>query len=119
MSDDLALLDATAQAELVRDREITPSELVDAAITRIEKLNPEINAVIHPLFDKARAQAADPALPDGPFRGVPLLLKDLACHSAGDPMHEGMRFLRDVGWVERDDTYLAAKFRAAGFVFVG
>jgi amidase len=119
MSDDLALLDATAQAELVRDGEVTPSELTEAAITRIEKLNPEINAVIHPLFDKARAQAANPALPDGPFRGVPLLLKDLACHSAGDPMYEGMRFLRDVGWVEREDTYLAAKFRAAGFVFVG
>ena len=119
MSDDLSLIDATAQAKLVRDGEVTPSELVDAAITRIEKINPAINAVIHPLFDKARAQAADPALPDGPFRGVPLLLKDLACHSAGDPMHEGMRFLRDLGWVEHDDTYLAAKFRAAGFVFVG
>ena len=119
MSDDFALLDATAQAELVRNGDVTPVELVDAAITRIEKLNPELNAVIHPLFEKARAQALDPALPDGPFRGVPLLLKDLECHSAGDPMHEGMRFLRDLGWVERDDTYLAAKFRAAGFVFAG
>jgi amidase len=119
VSDDLAFLDATAQAELVRRGEVTPSELVDAAINRIEKLNPELNAVIHPLFDKARAQAADPALPDGPFRGVPLLVKDLSCHTAGDPMHEGMRFLRDIGWVEPHDTYLAAKFRAAGFVFMG
>jgi amidase len=50
---------------------------------------------------------------------VPLVLKDLVCHTAGDPFHEGMRFLRDLGWVEREDTYLAAKLRAAGFVFVG
>ena len=57
MSDDIAWLDATAQAELVRTGEVTPVELVEGAITRIEKLNPEINAVIHPLFDKARAQA--------------------------------------------------------------
>src|SRR5437660_5881526 len=118
MTDDLAFLDATAQADLVRRGEVSPIELVDAAITRIEKLNPQLNAVIHPMFDKARAAAGDPALPDGPFRGVPLVLKDLMCHSAGDPMHEGMRFLRDAGWVEQHDTYLAAKFRQAGFVLV-
>jgi amidase len=50
---------------------------------------------------------------------VPFLLKDLACHSAGDPMYEGSRFLREVGWVEEEDTVLAARFRAAGFVFLG
>ena len=111
-------LDAIAQAELVRKGEVSPAELVDDAIARIEKLNPELNAVIHPLFDKARQQV-EAGLPDGPFRGVPMVLKDLICHSAGDPMHEGMRFLRDLGWVERDDTYLAARFRGAGFVFVG
>ena len=108
-------LDATAQAELVRKGEVSPAELVDDAIARIEKLNPELNAVIHPLFDKARQQV-EAGLPDGPFRGVPMVLKDLICHSAGDPMHEGMRFLRDLGWVERDDAYLAARFRGAGFV---
>ena len=63
MADDLAFLDATAQAELVRSGELTPIELVDAAITRVEKVNPELNAVIHPLFDKARAAAAPPARP--------------------------------------------------------
>src|SRR5439155_15319440 len=66
-------LDATAQAELVRAGQASPSELVDEAIGRIEKLNPELNAVIHPLFDKARRQAAS-ELPDGPFRGVPMVL---------------------------------------------
>ena len=115
---DLAFLDATAQAELVRDGEASPAELVDAAIERIEALNPSLNAVITPLFEKARA-AASADLPDGPFRGVPMLLKDLACHSAGDPMYEGMRFLRDAGWVEEEDSVLAARFRRAGFVFCG
>src|SRR5437773_4382693 len=119
MSDELALLDATAQAELVRQRKASPRELVDAAIARIERVNPKLNAVIIQRFEKARAEAAAPDMPDGPFRGVPFLLKDLICHSAGDPYHAGMRLLRELGWVERYDTHLAARFRAAGFVFLG
>src|SRR6059036_600848 len=119
MSDDLALLDATAQAELVRQRKTSPRELVDAAIARIERLNPKLNAVVTQRFEKARAEAAAPDLPAGPFRGVPFLLKDLVCHSAGDPYHAGMRLLRELEWVERYDTHLAARFRAAGFVFLG
>lgn len=119
MPTDLAFLDATAQAELVRRKEVTPRELVDAAISRIEAVNPQLNAVIAPLFDKARAQAESTTLANGPFRGVPFLLKDLGCHSAGDPYHQGMRFLRDLKWVAKNDTYMAAKLRAAGFIFVG
>src|SRR5947208_9952370 len=119
MSDELALLDATAQAELVRQRTASPRELVDAAIARIERVNPKLNAVIIQRFEKAHAQADSPHLPAGPFRGVPFLLKDLTCHSAGDPYHAGMRLLRELGWVEREDTYLAARFRAAGFIFLG
>lgn len=116
---DPAGLDATAQARLVRTGEVSAAELVDAAIARIEKLDPQINAVIHRSFEKARAQAASAELPDGPFRGVPMLLKDLLCHSAGDPFHAGMGFLERRGWVEERDTFLAARLRAAGFVFVG
>src|SRR5580765_8974718 len=115
---DLALLDATAQAELVRTRRASPRELVDAAIARIERVNARVNAVITPRFEKARRDA-DAPLPDGPFRGVPFLLKDLTCHSAGDPYHAGMRVLRDLRWTEPHDTHLAARFRAAGFVFLG
>ena len=81
-------------------------------------MNPELNAVITPLFDRARAAAAGD-LPDGPFRGVPFVLKDLSAHSAGDPFHEGMAFLKERGWTEPDDTALAARFRAAGLVTVG
>jgi amidase len=115
---DLATLDATGQAELVRRGEASPSELVDAAIVRIEKLNPQLGAVITPLFEKARAAAAGP-LPDGPFRGVPFLLKDLVAESAGDPYHGGMKLLRELGFVALEDTYLTQKFRQAGFVILG
>jgi amidase len=118
MSDDLARMDATDQAELVRSGKASPSELVEAAIARIEKVNPELNAVIHPLFEEARREAAG-ELPAGPFRGVPMVLKDLLCFSAGHPFHEGMRFLKEQDWTEEEDQYLAAKFRTAGFVFVG
>jgi amidase len=116
--DELANLDATAQADLVRRGEVTPLELVDAAIARIEALNPQLNAVTYTMFDQARA-AADGRLPDGPFRGVPFLVKDAVCHTAGDPYTCGMQFLKDRKWTADTDTHLAARFRAAGFVFVG
>jgi amidase len=112
-------LDACAQAELVRRGDVSPAELVDAAIARAEALNPTLNAIIHERFDRARAEAASPELPDGPFRGVPMVLKDLTCHSAGDRFCEGMAFLRDLEWVEDHDTWLAARFKAAGFVVIG
>ena len=115
---ELSDLDATAQAELVRNGEVSPKELVDDAINRIEKLNPELNAVIHPLFDKARAQA-EGDLPDGPFRGVPMVLKDLDGHTAGDPFHCGNKLLKEINHVPDDDSYSHAKLRDAGFVFVG
>lgn len=112
-------LDATAQAALVASGEVSASELVEAAIDRIERTNPELNAVIHPLFEKARGQVAAGDLPAGPFRGVPFLVKDAVCQTAGDPYHAGMRFLKNRGYVARADTELARRFRAAGLVFVG
>jgi amidase len=119
MTDDLAVLDATAQAELVRTGELSPVELVDAAITRIEKLNPELNSVIHPRFDRARDEAASSALPDGPFRGVPTLFKDLMCAMEGEPYHEGMRFLKDNDYRADHTDNLARRFLDAGFVCCG
>ncbi len=111
-------LDASAQADLVRRGEVKPIELVEAAIRRIQDRNPRLNAVITPLYEKARQQAAGD-LPGGPFRGVPFLLKDLDTYSAGDPFHAGMRFLRDHRYIATHDSYLTAKLRAAGFVFLG
>src|SRR5947207_9536351 len=120
MTDDFAWMDATAQAEAVRAGDVTPTELVEGAIARIEKLNPQLNAVIHRLDDKAlAATAADADLLAGPFQGVPFLVKDGVCHTAGDPFHCGMRVLKDAAWTERADTWLAARYRAAGLVFVG
>jgi len=117
--DDYAWLDGTAQAELVRAGEVTPSELVDAALRRVEALNPQLNAVIHDLSERAVDAATNSSLPDGPFRGVPFLLKDAVAHSAGDPYHCGMRALKDAGWTEEHDTWLVERFRAAGFVIIG
>jgi amidase len=108
-------LDATAQADLVRAGEVSPRELVEASIERIEALNGDLNAVIHPLFEEALE--TEPA--DGPFRGVPFVVKDLICSVAGTPHHEGMRFLRDLDFRADEDSWLAACFRKAGFVFVG
>jgi amidase len=118
VQDEYADLDAYDQAKLVRSGDVTPLELVEAAIARIEALNPALNAVITPLYEKACEQAKSPALPDGPFRGVPMVLKDFICHSAADPFFEGMNYLKKLNWAEADDTYLAAKFREAGFITV-
>jgi amidase len=118
MTDELSTMDATAQAALVAAGDVTPPELVDAAIERIERVNPALNAVIHKRFERARTEASR-QLPDGPFRGVPFLVKDAVCHTEGDPYHCGMQALKDANWISSSDTWLAARFRAAGFVFVG
>jgi len=116
--DDLALLDATAQAELVRSGQASPQELVDAAIERIERLNGALNAVVTPLFEKARA-AAGGDLPDGPFRGVPFLLKDLGALSAGDPYAGGVKAARSAGYVAGHSSVITERFTAAGLVCLG
>lgn len=117
-SDEFAALDATAQAALVRDGDVSALELVDAAIARIERGNAALNAVIHERFERAREEAKS-TLPDGPFRGVPFLLKDLDGVSAGDPYHGGNRALADAGYVAPTDSYLTGKFRQAGLVILG
>src|SRR2546423_250463 len=116
MSD--AYLDATAQAELVRGGKASPLELVEDAIARAEKINDELHAIIHPLYDQARAQARA-SLPDGPFRGVPLVLKDLFAAVEGDPNHEGTKFLRDANWHSDHTDALAQRYLDAGFVCIG
>ncbi len=111
--------DATGQAEAVRRKDVSARELVDEAIRRIERLNPQINAVIHESFERARRQA-DGTLPAGPFRGVPFLLKDLASGNLeGDPIHWGTRFLRDADYRAPSTSYLVKKFMDAGLVIVG
>ncbi len=113
---ELDFLDATAQAGLVKRGEVKPVELVDAAIERIERANPELNAVVTPMYDLAR-RAADGELPDGPFTGVPFLLKDLFAGYAGVRMTFGSEFLRD--FVPDHDSELVVRLKHAGLVVVG
>ncbi|MFQ5613800.1 MAG: amidase, partial [Anaerolineae bacterium] len=113
---DYANSDGLALAELVRRKEVTPLELVEEAIRRIEALNPQLNAVIHKMYDQARA-AAGGDLPDGPFKGVPFLLKDLTAAYAGEPLRSGCRFLR--GFVPDHDSELVRRFKAAGLIVLG
>jgi amidase len=118
MTEELLDLDGVAQAELVRKGEVTPLELVEAAITRVEKLNGELNAVILERSERARAEAQGP-LPDGPFRGVPMVFKDLGCQLEGEPYHEGMQFLKAADYRPDHTDNLARRFLDAGFVVVG
>ena len=116
--DDFSKLDAVGQAELVRTRQVSPVELVEAAIARIESIDSRLNAVIHPLFEHARERVRGP-LPDGPFRGVPFLLKDLDATMAGVPFHAGMEFLKQRGYQPTVDAYYTRQIHEAGFVVVG
>jgi len=118
MTDELARLDATAQADLVRSGEASPVELVEAAVSRIEATNGEVNAVIHMLFEEG-IETARGELPEGPFKGVPFLLKDLGAAFAGQPLHLGMQYLKERNFHAPVDTYLAERFRAAGLVTIG
>lgn len=116
--DDVLSLDATAQAALVRAGDVKPAELVEAAVARARAVNGELNAIIHPRYDEAVAEA-EGDLPDGPFRGVPFVLKDLDGTAAGLPLHMGMKVLRDKGFVAPADDTLTERFRAAGLVVMG
>lgn len=108
--------DATAQAELVRKKEITSAELVEAAIRRAEAKNPTLNAIVTPLYERALA-AARGTLPEGPFTGVPFLVKDLIASVAGARKTEGATFLSD--HVASADTELVMRYRRAGLVILG
>ena len=110
-----AQYDGLGLAELVARRQVTPLELADEAIARIEKHNPTLNAVVRELYDYGRGLAAAPGA--GPFRGVPFLLKDILGNLAGVPTQSGARFLADLP-AAQDDT-LVVRFKAAGLVPLG
>ena len=114
--DEYAEFDGLGLADLVRRREVTPGELVEAAIERIERHNPAINAVVHKAYDEARAAAKGP-LPEGPFTGVPFLVKDLLIQVAGWPRTSGSRFCRDV--VDTEDSGLMRRYRSSGVIPLG
>jgi amidase len=108
--------DAVGQADLVRRGELSPTELVTAAIARIEAVDSVLNAVVIREFDRAIDAARGP-LPDGPFTGVPFLLKDLAVEWDGVRFTEGSAFLRDN--VSNHDQELTRRIQQAGLVLAG
>jgi amidase len=103
----------------VRRGELTPAELVEAALRRVEALDEKLGALAVPLLEEGLAEARSPGLADGPFRGVPFLLKDEGATQAGQPTYAGNRALRDLGYRARRDTTLGARFRRAGLVTIG
>ena len=113
MSTELEQFDALGLADLVTRKEVKPIELVEAAIERIERINPELNCVMFKNYDAARAAARQP-LPDGPFAGVPLLLKDLLTAYRGLPLTGGCRYLQD--FVASDDSVIAQRIAEGGFI---
>jgi amidase len=113
---DYANYDGIGLAELVRRKQVTPPEILDAALERIAALDPKLGCVPLALDDMARRQLAS-GLAYGPFRGVPFLLKDLYLQLEGSPLTNGSRLFRD--FVCTVDFTLTERYRAAGFVFAG
>lgn len=124
MNDDLIGYDAIALGKLIRDGKVKPTELLELTIQRIEHLNPKLNAVIHKMYDQARAIARDcdsrshrSASPETIFYGAPFLLKDLVAEYKGTPFHEGSRAVE--GYVSKLDTELVKRQKAVGLIIVG
>jgi len=118
-NDELARKDAVGLADHIRSGDLSPVEVVQATIDRIERLDGDLNAVIHRHFEDALALAASPDLPDGPFRGVPMLLKDLWAEEAGRPHHAGIQALKDADHHSTIDSNMVTRYKEAGFVIVG
>src|SRR4030042_2414612 len=92
--EELSFLDATELARLIRKKEIQPGELLEITIEKIEKINPQLNAVVTPMYDEAR-QALLESLSDAPFAGVPFLVKDLVASCKGARMTFGTKNMKD------------------------
>ena len=98
--------DGLGLAGLVKGRVVSPLELLNAAIERIERKNPSLNAVIYKMYDEAHA-SLQTALPEGPFQGVPFLLKDLLADCAGIPMQCGSPGMRNIMSQRRTVNWLS------------
>ena len=107
--------DGLGLAELVKKKEVSAAEICEEAITRIERVNPALNAVITPMYDLAR-KAVQKTLPDGPFAGVPFLLKDLLGDFAGVPQTMGSRALKN--YIPPRDRELVKRSKKAGLVIL-
>ncbi|QRM36019.1 amidase [Microvirga sp. VF16] len=116
LAEDYITRDATALADLVRHRQVSPAELVEAAIARLEQVEPKLAGMAERTLEQAFRAAREP-LADGPFAGVPFLLKDNMHVAAGIPYHNGSRIWR--GWVPPRDSEMVRRFKAAGLIILG
>jgi len=119
LADDTRWLDATAQAELVASGKVSPVEMVNAAIERVERYDGALNALTYRWFEAARELASSSALPEGPFRGVPYLLKDLYAAEAGKPLSNGSKAYKAADYVSSEDTTLVSRYKASGLISIG
>src|SRR5499427_4576633 len=108
--------DAVSLAELIATREVSAKEVVEAAITRAEQVNPAINAIVHKQYEQAR-KAVAAGLPDGPLTGVPYLIKDLGFFETGEPATFGSSLFKD--FVADHETAYVTRCKKAGLVFIG
>jgi amidase/6-aminohexanoate-cyclic-dimer hydrolase len=108
--------DALGLAALVEAGDVTPTDLLEAALARAEALNPALNCLVH-LQPEAARRMIDAGLPQGPLRGAPFLLKDLGAEAVDFPSSGGSRLLRETRWPA--DSALYARLRRAGLVTFG
>jgi len=108
--------DGLGLAELVRKKDVSPEELCETAIEKIELLNPKLNAVVTPMYDLGKQSIKD-KLPEGPFTGVPFLLKDLIGAYAGVPLTNGSKAYKN--YVPTEDSELVKRYKKAGLVILG
>jgi amidase len=108
--------DALGLADLVREGHVTPLQLFEEAVARIQRLNPKLNAVVTKMYDQGR-QSIREKLPEGPFTGVPFLIKDLMAAYAGVPLTSGCKALKD--YIPGYDSEMVQRFKKAGLVIIG
>ena len=110
--------DVTQLSGMLRGGSLSPVEAVELAIEAADGLNPKLNAIIHPRYERALddARTVDKS---APFAGVPIVLKDLGAPMAGEPYYAGTSFLREINYVPRQDSYLTTRLRKAGFIVIG
>ena len=114
--DDFGSYDALGLAALVKSGEVTPLELVENVIERIEAVNPQLNAVIYKNYDDARGRAGA-GVPDGPFQGVPYMMKELATMWEGVPQTNSSPYFKD--FVAPFDSEIVTRLKQSGFILVG
>ena len=124
MADELFKYDAIDLSELIRKGEITPAELLETTIHRIENMNPKINAVIYKMYDQARAtaeiwssDAKTKKTSDSTFCGIPFLLKDLIAESKDTPLSDGSRAVHS--YISKLDSEIVKRYKASGLIIVG